>query len=111
MSSAFYGRNDVGAGIIYRRPTHYSSLLIAISTCVVFLYGFIRLGVERRFCMSLWRMSAIVALLVAGYLLIDAFAGFSILLGVGVLFAIYGLFDPGLGRWQASKLGNNQIVS
>ncbi|MER8746050.1 hypothetical protein NKH54_23635 [Mesorhizobium sp. M1004] len=111
MSSAFYGRNDVSVGINYRRPTHFSSLLIAISTCVVFLYGSIRLGVERRFCMSLWRMSAIVALLVAGYLLIDAFAGFSILLAVGVLFAIYGLFDPGLGRWQASKLGNDQSVS
>ncbi|RRH99666.1 hypothetical protein EH240_17825 [Mesorhizobium tamadayense] len=111
MSSAFYGGNDVSAGISYRRPTHYSSLLIAISTCVVFLYGSIRLGVERRFRISLWRMSAIVALLVAGYLLIDAFAGFSILLGVGVLFAIFGLFDPGLGRWQASKLENNQSVS
>ncbi|SDA99308.1 hypothetical protein SAMN02927914_06531 [Mesorhizobium qingshengii] len=98
MSSAFYGRNDVSAGISYRRPTHYSSLLVAISTCVVFLYGFIRLGVERRFFMLLWRMSAIVALLGAGYLLIDAFVGFSILLGVGVLFAIYGLFDPGLGE-------------
>ncbi|TIW12135.1 MAG: hypothetical protein E5V66_10385 [Mesorhizobium sp.] len=111
MSSAFYGLNDVSAGISYRRPTHYSSLLIAISTCVVFLYGSLRLGVELRFSLCLWRTSAIVALLVAGYLLIDAFAGFSILLGVGVLFAIYGLFDPGLGRWQASKLGNNQSVS
>lgn len=109
ISSPFYRRNDVSAGIIYRRPTHYSSLLIAISTCVVFVYGSIRLGVERRF--SLWRRSAIVALLVAGYLLIDAFAGFSIMMGVGVLFAIYGLFDPGLGRGQASKLGNNQSVS
>lgn len=103
MSSAFNGRNDVSAELIYRRPTHYSSLLIAISTCVVFVYGSIRLGVERRFYMSLCRMSAIVALLVAGYLLIDAFAGFSILLGVGLLFAMYGLFDPGLGRGQASK--------
>lgn len=111
MSSAFYGRNDVSAVISYRRPTHYSSLLIAISTCAVFLYGSIRLGVEPRFRMSLWKMSAIVALLVASYLLIDAFAGFSILLGVGVLFAIYGLFDPGLGRRQAIKLGNNQSVS
>ncbi|RUW57525.1 hypothetical protein EOA31_37815, partial [Mesorhizobium sp. M4B.F.Ca.ET.049.02.1.2] len=110
MSSAFYGLNDVSAGIIYRRPTHYSSLLVAISTCVVFLYGSILLGVGRRF-MPLWRMSAIVALLVAGYLLIDAFAGFSILLGVGVLFAIYGLFDPELGRWKAIKLGKNQSVS
>jgi hypothetical protein len=97
MSSVFYGRNDVISGISYRRPTHYSSLLIAISTCFVFLYGTIRLGIERRFCMHLWRMSAIVALLVAGYLLIDAFAGFSILLGVGVLLAIFGMVDPGLG--------------
>ena len=47
MSSAFYGRNDVSAGFSYRMPTHYSSLLIAISTCFVFLYGSIRLGVGR----------------------------------------------------------------
>lgn len=102
MASAFYGREEVSAGFNYRRPTHYSSLLVAISTCFVFLYGSIRLGVERRFCMPLWRMSAVVALLVAGYLLIDAFAGFSILMGIGVLVAIYGLIDPGLGRWRAS---------
>lgn len=111
MSSAFYGRNDVSAGISYRRPTHYSSLLVAISTCFVFLYGSIRLGVERRFCMPLWRMSAVVASLVAGYLLIDAFAGFSILLGLGVLPAIYGLFNPGFGRLRARDLGNDQSVS
>lgn len=97
MSSSFYGRNDVSAGFNYRSPTHYSSLLIVISTCFVFLYGTIRLGVEHRCCMPLWRMSAVVSLLVAGYLLIDAFAGFSILLGIGVLLATYGLVDPGLG--------------
>ena len=84
---------------------------MVISTCVVFVYGSIRLVVDRRFCMPLWRMSAVVALLVAGYLLIDAFAGFSVFLGVGVLLAIYGLFDPGFGRWRASELGNNQSVS
>jgi len=111
MSSVFRGRNDVSAGIIYRRPTHYSSLLIVISTCVVFVYGSIRLGVDRRFRMPMRRMLAVVALLVAGYLLIDAFAGFSILLIVGVLLAIYGLFDPGFGRWRASELGSNQSVS
>ncbi|RWD63563.1 MAG: hypothetical protein EOS60_30425, partial [Mesorhizobium sp.] len=103
MSSAFYGRNDVSDGIAYRMPTHYSSFLVVISTCVVFVYGTIRLGVGSRFQSPLWKMSAVVALLVAGYLLIDAFAGFSILLGVGVLFAIYGLFDPGFGRWRASE--------
>jgi hypothetical protein len=54
-------------------------------------------------------MSAIVTPLVASYLLIDAFPGFSILLTVGVLLAMYGLIDPGLGR--ASELGNDQRVS
>jgi len=103
MSSAFYGHNDVSAEISYRRPTHYSSLLIVISTCFVFLYGSIRLGVGGRFHAPLWKMSAVVALLVVSYLLIDAFAGFSTLLAISVLVALYGLFDPGLGRRRASE--------
>ncbi|TIV64333.1 MAG: hypothetical protein E5V86_15745, partial [Mesorhizobium sp.] len=111
MSSAFHGGTDVSDGIAYRMPTHYSSFLIVISTCVVFVYGSIRLGVGSRVQTPLWKMSAVVVLLVAGYLLIDAFAGFSILLGVGVLSAIYGLFDPGFGRWRASELGKNDSVS
>ncbi|KAA3445807.1 hypothetical protein C7I87_31420 [Mesorhizobium sp. SARCC-RB16n] len=100
MYSALYGGNDVRDGIAYRMPTQYSSLLIVISTCVVFVYGWIRLGVGTRFQVALWKMLAVVALLVAGYLLIDAFAGFSILLGVGVLLAIYGLIDPGFGKGE-----------
>lgn len=103
MSSAFYGRNDEITETSYRRPTHYSSLLIAVSTCFVFLYGAIRLGVERRFCMPLWRMLAVVALLVACYFSIDAFDGFSILLSIGVLLAIFGLINPGFRRWRASR--------
>jgi deoxycytidine triphosphate deaminase len=53
----------------------------------------------------------VVGLLFTSYLLIDAFTGFSILLGIGVLLAIYGLIDPGFGRWRAIELGNNQSVS
>ncbi|TIW01480.1 MAG: hypothetical protein E5V74_14170, partial [Mesorhizobium sp.] len=111
LSSAWYGGNDVSDGVAYRMPTHYSSLLIAISTCVVFVYGITRLGVGNRVQVPLWKMSAVMALLVSGYLLIDAFAGFSILLGFGVLLAIYGLCDPGFGRWRASELGKNHSVS
>lgn len=111
ITSAFHGNNDVNAGLSFRRPTHYSSLLIAISTCVVFLYGSIRLGAGNRFHLPLWKMSAVVGLLITSYLLIDTFAGFSILLALGVMLSIYGLVDPGLGRWRASKLGNNQSVS
>jgi hypothetical protein len=111
MTSAFYRHNDVNAGISFRRPTHYSSLLITISTGVVFLYGSIRLGAGYRFHLPLWKMSVVVGLLITSYLLIDAFAGFSILLAIGVLLAIYGLIDPGFRRWRASELGNNQSVS
>ncbi len=98
MSSAVYGLNKVSDGTDYRMPTHYSSLLIVVSTCVVFLFAALRLGLGGQLRVLLWKMSTVVALVVAGYLLIDAFAGFSILLGVGVLFGLYGLFDPGFGR-------------
>ncbi len=111
VSSALYQRADMSNRFSYRMPTHYSSLLIAISTCFVFLYGAVRLGVGSQFRVPLWKMSAVVVLLVAGYLLIDAFAGFSILLGVGVLCAIYGLIDPEFGRRRASEIGNDQSVS
>ncbi len=111
MSSVLYESHGGGISFSYRMPTHYSSLLVAISTCIVFLYGSIRLGVGKRFRVPLWRMSAVVGLLFASYLLIDAFEGFSILVGVGVLLATYGLFDPEFGRWRASELGSNQSVS
>lgn len=111
MSSAFQESNNVTDAIGYRMPTHYSSLLVVISSCIVFLYGFIRIGVGSQFRVTLWKMSAVVALLVAGYLLIGAVTGFSIVLALGVLFALYGLFDPEFGRWQASDLGTKLNVS
>jgi hypothetical protein len=111
MSSALYEGKDMGKGFSYRMPTHYSSLLIAISTIIVFLYGSIRLGAGSRFHFPMWKMSAAVGLLFTSYLLIDAFTGFSILLCLAVLLAMYGLIDPELGRWRASDWGSNQNVS
>ncbi|WP_439605077.1 RcgA family putative transporter, partial [Shinella sp.] len=111
MSSAIYGDNNMSKAINYRMPTHYSSLLVVISTCTVFLFGAVRLGVGNQFRVTLWKMTTVVALLVAGYLLIGAFNGFSIILGLGVLLALYGLFDPGLGRWRTSELGSKLNVS
>lgn len=110
-SSIFQDRNGVSTVFRYRMPTHYSSLLVVFSACFVFLYGSIRLGAGSRFRAPLWKMSAVVALLVVSYLLIDAFAGFSTLLAIALLLALYGLIDPGFGRWRASELGNNQSVS
>ena len=75
------------------------------STCIVFLFGLIRLGLANWSDITLWKMATIIALLVAGYLFTGAFTGFSILLGLGVIFALYGLFDPGFGRERASEKG------
>ena len=110
MSSILVGHNSRYSWIDHNMPTQYTSLLIAISTCVVFLYGSIQIGLKLRFRAPLARMTAVIALLVAGYLLIGVFTGFSILLGVGVILAIYGLFDPEFGRGRANELGGNQSV-
>ena len=111
MSSAFYGSKGVHEGVSYRMPTHYSSLLIVISTCVVFVFASIRLRAGGRFRMLLCKMSSVVSVLVAAYLLIGAFVGFSILLSFGVLLGVCGLFDPDFGPWRANELGDNHRVS
>ena len=111
LSSALYEHADARSPFSYRMPTHYSSLLVAISACVVFVYGVARLSVGRQHLVSLWAMAAVVALLVASYLLIDAFSGFSILLGIGLLLALYGLIDPGFGRGREGELGSDHGVS
>ncbi len=105
MASALYGLGTSGSGMPYRSPTHFSSLLVVVSSCTVFVFGSIRIGVGRSSRMALWKMTAIVTVLVSSYLSIGGFPGFSILLGVGVACAIYGLFNPACRAWQASDLG------
>ncbi len=109
ISAAFHHHHEAGNRFNYRMPTHYSSLLVAVSTCVVFLYGSIRLGGGSRFRVPLWKMSGVVTLLFTSYLLIDAFSGFSILLSIGVLLGIYGLCDPGFGQRQRSEIGTPRV--
>jgi hypothetical protein len=109
MSAIIDGHGNTRNAFSYRMPTHFSSLLVAISSCVGFLYGSVRFG--RRFHMPLWKMSAVVALLFVSYMLIDAFEGFSILVATAALLATYGLFDPEFGRWRASEVESNQSVS
>lgn len=111
MSSVIDGHPDGSESLGYRMPTHYSSLLVAISACVVFVYGFLRLALGKRFRVILWKMAAVVGLLFVTYLSIDAFDGFSIFLGVSVPLAVYGLFDPELGQRRNAELEGNQSVS
>ena len=94
----------------YSMPTHYTSLLVAMATGVVFLYGTLRIRLEGRPRGSLVKMAVAVAFLVFAYLAIGAFAGFSILLGLGIILALYGLFDPGFGTRRAGALEDNRSV-
>jgi hypothetical protein len=111
MFSLAYGNHHAANTFGYRMPTHYSSLLVAISACVVFLYGSIRLNVGARFREALWKMSAVVGLLFATYLLVGAFDGFSVILIAGVLVATYGLFNPEFAGPRSRKSESNQSVS
>lgn len=45
-----------------------------------------------------WKMMGVVGVLVMSYFLIGVVVGFSIFLGVGLLLAIYSLYDPMFGR-------------
>jgi len=111
MTFAVYGHHELSDEFNYSMPTHYTSLLVALATCAPFLYGSIRLGVGSRFQVPLGIMAAVIVLLVVSYLMIGAFPGFSILLSVGVLVSIYGLFDPGYGSRRSRRLGSNKSVS
>jgi len=91
-------------------PTQYTSLLIVLVTCFTFTCAFTRLSVNSEVGADRLKMAAAVVLLVGGYLSIEAFNGFSILLGLSVLVAIYGLLDPWLGSRPKSE-GEGIIVS
>ncbi len=95
----------------FSAPNHFSSLLIVLAAVFVFLYGAFRLDVGNRNQIVLWMMMATVGLLVAGYLLIGAFAGFSALLGLGVLLGIYALIVPGFRTEKRHELRDEQSVS
>jgi hypothetical protein len=111
VSSALQGRSNLDVEIGYRMPTHYSSLLVVVSTCVVFAVAFFRVGVRGLHRSTLRKMSIVIALLVASYLTIGAFPGFSLLLGLSVLSAFYGLLNPEFGKLQATNVGAKMNVS
>lgn len=104
--SLFVSGSPIGRVFTYRMPTHYSSLLVAISSCVVFVYGAVRIGFDSNFHLALRNMAVVVALLFCAYISIDAFRGFTIFLGFGVVLATCGLVNPGMLLWRVrSKQG------
>lgn len=100
-----------------RSVTHFSSFVLLFVTCTVFCFGFVQIYrvVERPLKSESpvastaaatliekpddhhvpWlKMLSVIAINAIGFVLIDQFSGFSILLVLGVLIALYGLYDP-----------------
>ncbi len=111
MLSVLSGKDAANDRMRFSTPTQYTSLLIALSANVVFLYGLIRIGLGSQFNAPLGKMVAAVILSGIAYFLIGAFEGFSILLCTSMLLAIYGLFDPAFGTRQTNNLKGRRNVS
>ncbi|WP_299820651.1 hypothetical protein [uncultured Jannaschia sp.] len=94
----------------YATPTNYTSLVVALSTCTVFLYGFVRIGLSGPYRAAVVKMMVVVVLEVLAYLSMGAFSGFSVLLVLGILLATYGLFDPGFGTGQVATRGTRDVT-
>lgn len=87
----------------YSAPNHFTSLLIVLSSIFVFLHAATRVTGEGRAHDRLGMMVVTMGLLSTAYLLIGAFAGFSVLLSTAVLLATYAVYDPDFGIGVASE--------
>ena len=87
----------------YSAPNHFTSLLIVLSSIFVFLHGASRVTGGVRAIDRLGMMVITIGLLSTAYLLIGAFAGFSVLLLAAVLLATYALYDPTFGLRAGSQ--------
>lgn len=94
----------------YRIPTHYTSLLIALLVCVVFVYSVLKVGLRLSSDFPLVRMISAVFFLTLVYLLVGVVTGFSALLCLGVLVSVYGLFDPEFGKSKMLSRGRIHVL-
>lgn len=97
----------VGPDTIFSRkdfstPNQYTSLLIVMVTVFTFAYVISQVGLVREFGSAHVKMAGCVLFLVIAYMAIGMFDGFSIILGLSIFLAAYGLFDP----WLGSRTGN-----
>ena len=77
--------------------THYASPVVASVATFVFFYGLTIPAETRHLRAQSTRMTAAVLIVVGSYLLIGTFTGFSLLLGLDLLVALYGIVDHRLG--------------
>ncbi len=109
------GMSHVETGWLGQRSlANFTSFALLFTTSTIFATCFFQfyrvLGPTRSSNVPWWPMVGVVVLLVINCLLIGQFSGFSILLTVGVLVAIYSLYDPMFGRAQVKywPVGVNQ---
>ena len=93
----------------YSMPTHFTSLLVALMVGAVYLYGAIRIGLTTPFHVPLARTTVAVLFLGIAYLLVGVVTGFSILLALALIVAVYGLFDPGFGIRYKTQEGSQHV--
>jgi len=90
-------------------PTNYTSLIVAFLVSAVYLYATIRIVGPGLSGNPTSRATWAVVFLFAVYLLLGATPGFSLLLGVGLIVAFHGLFDPDF-RFQRKSNGGTSYV-
>ncbi|SMO99957.1 RcgA family putative transporter [Paracoccus laeviglucosivorans] len=94
MMSILGGDQRPSASANYSMPNSFSSLVVVVSTLVVFLVAVIRIYSHRRLAPNLIRMGLVLSALLVSYFVIGAFQGFSIIMGASAMLAVYSLFAP-----------------
>jgi len=94
----------------YISPTQYTSLIIGLATIVPFFYALFRVGRNSGPKAGLSKMIVAVLLVVVAHASIGAFNGFSILIWLASLIAVFGLVDPGYGSGKTANEGDAGVV-
>lgn len=105
IGSVFHEGSQVVSNNKFKQLNHFSSLILVMASTFVFFYGAAQLGLRRQNQALFLMMIATNVLLVVSYMLIGTFDGFSILLGLAVSIALFGMAIPSFGLHQTSKAG------
>lgn len=91
-------------------PTNYTSLLVVILVCGVYLYGKVRISTSGCVGNSTVRTTLIIVFQVAVYLLLGSIPGFSLLLVASVVVAVHALVDPDFGFRRKPAQGEGYVL-
>lgn len=92
-------------------PNHFSSMVVLLATCFVFIYGIVRFRLMSTDSILAGKMVFVVSILCAAYFLMGAFIGWVVLLGVSTLIGICAIFDPEFSLGKERGLRGGRSVS